>query len=107
MKRLPPSSDQESAPDVNQVQEPPPRRRDVLKSVFVGIPVAIGLVPALASLGRIPAAHAEPHPHCANIYRLYVYSYCNCGVLMIVWSYRCWDCGGLCFYAEEQSGSCN
>ena len=107
MKRLAPFAEQESTPDVDHVPKPPASRRDVLKSVFVSIPVAVGLVPAIASLGHSRTAYAEPHPHCANLYREYVYSYCNCGILIIVWAYRCWDCSGLCFYAEVQSGSCN
>ena len=101
MKPLPPSSDQESTPDADQVQEqPPPSRRNLLRSVLVGIPVAIGLVPALASLGGSRAAYAEPgHPHCANVYYVIVGQWTDPQTCIhyTVYEARCWDCGGECY----------
>jgi hypothetical protein len=65
MKPLPRSSDQGSTPYVGQVQKPPPSRRDVLKSVFVGFPVAICLVLVLAGCAvddGVEAARPAPAP---------------------------------------------
>lgn len=100
MKPLPPSSKQESTPDADQVQEPLPSRRNILRSAFVAIPVAIGLVPVIATLGRTREAHAEPgHPHCANVYYVIVGQWTDpqtC-ISYTVWEARCWDCGGECY----------
>lgn len=106
MKPLPPSSDQDSTPDADQVQQPPPSRRNLLKSAFVAIPVAIGLVPAIASLGRT-RAHAEPgHPHCLNKYLVAKYYSCENCVAIGHFDAHCYDCNGFCGLVIIIDGPC-
>lgn len=105
MKPLPPSLDQESTPDTDQIQEP--SRRNVLKSAFAAIPVAIGLVPAIAALGGTRAAHAEPgHPHCANQYLVGQSVSCESCRWIIRADAHCYDCGGFCGIVIIIDGTC-
>jgi hypothetical protein len=83
------------APDASDETAQGTSRRKLLKAgaatVFLGIPVVGALAPSAP-------AYAEPHPHCANTYVRFITSFCSTTacVMIYVYGFYCWDCGGQC-----------